>query len=43
MNWLKNISKERESRMQILSGAMDLLICLLLNIAAWLKGGEDYG
>ena len=43
MNWSKNISKEREPPMQILFGAMDPLICPLLNLAAWLEGGEDYG
>jgi hypothetical protein len=43
MNWSKNISKERESPMRILFGAMDPLICPLLNLAAWLEGDEDYG
>ena len=43
MNWLKNISKKREPPMQILFGAMDPIVCPLLNIAMWLEGGEDYG
>jgi hypothetical protein len=43
MSWSKNITEERESPTQILFGAMDPLICPLLNLAAWLEGGEDSG
>ena len=43
MTWSKNIQEERESPTQILFGAMDPIICPLLNLAAWLEGGEDYG
>ena len=41
IQWSKNISKERES-LQTLFGAIDPLICPLLNLAAWLEGCEDY-
>ncbi len=43
MTWSKNIREERESPTQILFGAMDPIVCPLLNLAAWLEGGEDYG
>lgn len=43
MNWPKNIIEERESPMQFLFEVMDPLVCLKLNLATWLKGGEDYG
>lgn len=43
MTWSKNIREEQESPTQILFGAMDPIVCPLLNLAAWLEGGEDYG
>ncbi len=43
MTWSKNIREEREAPTQILFGAMDPIVCPLLNIAMWLEGGEDYG
>ena len=43
MNWSKNIWEESDCPTQILFGAMDPLICPLLNLAAWLEGGEDSG
>jgi hypothetical protein len=42
LNWSKNIWDERDCPTQILFGAMDPLVCPLLNLAAWLEGG-DYG
>ncbi len=43
LNWSKNIWEERDCPTQILFGAMDPLVCPLLNLAAWLEGGGDYG
>ena len=43
MNWSKNIREERDCPTQILFGAIDPLVFPLLNLAAWLEGGEDYG
>ena len=39
MNWSKNIREERDCPIQILFGAMDPLVCPLLNLAIWLEGG----
>ncbi len=39
MCWSKNIQEERESPVQTLLGSMDPLICLLLNLAAFLEFG----
>ena len=43
MNWSKNIREERDCPTQVLFGAMDPLVCPLLNLATWLEGGEDPG
>jgi len=39
MNWSKNIREERDCPTQVLFGAMDPLVCPLLNLATWLEGG----
>ena len=38
LNWSKNIQEERDCPTQIVFGAMDPLVCPLLNLAAWLEG-----
>ena len=43
MTWSKNIQEKREAPTQILFGAMDPIVCSLLNIAIWLESGEDFG
>ena len=40
MNWSKNIREERDCPTQILFGAMDPLVCPLLNLVAWLERGR---
>ena len=42
MTWSKNIREEREAPTQILFGAMDPIVCPLLNIAMWLEGSDYY-
>ena len=43
LNWSKNIREERDCPTQIVFGAMDPLVCPLLNLAAWLEGGDNHG
>ena len=43
LNWSKNIREERDCPMQIVFGAMDPLVCPLLNLAAWLEGADNHG
>ncbi len=43
MNWSKNIREERDCPIQILFGAMDPLVCPLLNLAIWLEEGGEHG
>ena len=43
LNWSKNIREERDFPTQIVFGEMDLLVCPLLNLAAWLEGGDTHG
>ena len=43
LNWSKNIREERDCPMQIVFGAMDPLVCPLLNLAIWLEGGNSHG
>ena len=38
MNWSKNIREESDCLTQILFGAMDPLVCPLLNLLGWLEG-----
>ena len=40
MNLSKNIWEERDCPAKILFGAMDHVVCPLLNLVAWLKGGR---
>jgi len=43
LNWSKNIREERDCPTQIVFGAMDLRVYPLLNLAAWLEGGDNHG
>ena len=43
LNWSKNIREERDCPTQIVFGAMDPLVCPLLNLAIWLEGGDNHG
>ena len=43
LNWFKTIREERDCPMQIVFGAMDPLVCPLLNLATWLEGGDNHG